>query len=124
IACADCRIDARVVGFGTETALTLRGNPAAPADRYDLAVTTSGRLRIRRWRGGAATVLGDVDSGIPELGNWAALPSTASGWSPVTLTAAVNGATRLSVTDGSAAALTSTGVAGMTATAAGVWFDD
>ena len=112
------------MGFGTETALTLRGNPAAPADRYDLTITSSGRLQIRRWRGGAAAVLGDVASGIPELGNWASLTFTASGSSPVTLAATVNGATRLTVTDGSAAALTSAGVAGMTATAAGVWFDD
>ena len=124
VICADCRIDARVVGFGTETALTLRGNPAAPADRYDLTITSSGRLQIRRWRAGASTVLGDVASGIPDLGNWASLTFSASGLSPVTLAATVDGVTRLTVTDGSAAALTSAGVAGMTATAAGVWFDD
>jgi hypothetical protein len=124
VTCADCRIDARMVGFGTEMALTLRGNTAAPKDRYDLAITSAGRLRIRRWRSGSATVLGDVASGIPYLNEWASFSFTVSGTAPVMLTGAVNGATKLTVTDGSSAALTAPGLAGMTNTMSGSWVDD
>ena len=124
VTCSDCRIDARMVGFGTEMALTLRGNTAAPKDRYDLAITSAGRLRIRRWRSGSATVLGDVASGIPDPGEWASFSFTVSGTAPVTLTGAVNGTTKLTVTDGSSAALTVPGLAGMTNTMSGSWVDD
>ncbi|HWE26063.1 MAG TPA: N,N-dimethylformamidase beta subunit family domain-containing protein [Myxococcales bacterium] len=124
ITCADCRIDARMVGFGTELALTLRGDPAAPQNRYDLALTSDGRLRIRRWRGGSVTVLGDVASGLPWLTEFESFSFTVSGTAPVTLTAALNGKVKLTVTDGSSAALTESGMAGFTNLVAGTWIDD
>jgi hypothetical protein len=125
VQCLDCRLDARLVGFGTELAVTLRSSPLGTAgDRYDAAITSSGRLRIRRWRSGAATVLGDVASGLPDLTEWASISFTVVGTSPVILTAAVNGQTRLTVTDGSASAIAVPGYAGFTATVAGVVFDD
>jgi hypothetical protein len=125
VQCADCRIDARLVGFGTELAVTLRGSPAGTSgDRYDAAITSSGRLRIRRWRAGSATILGDVASGIPDLRNWATISFTVTGTSPVVLTAGIDGQTKLTVTDGSSAAIATPGYAGFTATASGVWFDD
>ena len=124
VICGDCRIDARMVGFGTEMALTLRGSPAAPKDRYDLAITSAGRLRIRRWRSGSVTVLGDVPSGIPDLGKFTPFSFTVTGTAPVILTGAVNGVTKLTVTDGSSAALTAPGLAGMTNTMSGSWVDD
>jgi hypothetical protein len=125
IVCADCQIDTRLVGFGTELAVTLRGaSGSTTGDRYDAAITSSGRLRIRRWRGGSATVLGDVASGIPDLTDWARISFTVSGTAPVMLTVAVNGTPKLTIADGSAQALTTAGYAGLSATAAGVWFDD
>ena len=98
--------------------------PSASGDRYDAAITSSGRLRIRRWRSGTATLLGDVASGIPDLRNWASLSFTVTGTSPVVLTAAVNGQPKLTVSDGSPSAIGTAGYAGFTATASGVWFDD
>ncbi|HYV65293.1 MAG TPA: hypothetical protein VE964_03560, partial [Myxococcales bacterium] len=124
VTCRDCRIDARMVGFHTEMALTLRGNPAAPKDRYDLAITSAGRLRIRRWRSGSVTVLGDLPSGIPDLSKFTPFSFTVTGTAPVILTAAVNGVTKLTVTDGSSLALTAPGIAGMTNTMSGSWVDD
>jgi hypothetical protein len=122
VACADCEIETRLVGFGTELAVTLR--EASGGDRYDAAITSSGRLRIRRWRGGTATVLGDVASGIPDVTDWATIRFNVTGAAPVVLTAAVNGTTKLTVADASSQALTAQGRAGISATAAGVWFDD
>src|SRR5947208_3917783 len=83
-----------------ELSLTLRGNPNAPGDRYDLAVTSDNRLRIRRWRNGSATVLGAVSTGLPWLPEWESFSFTVSGNAPVVLTATLNGTTRLTVTDG------------------------
>jgi hypothetical protein len=124
LTCGDCRVDARMVGFGTELALTLRGDPSAPRNRYDLVLTSNGRLRIRRWRNGSVTVLGDVASGLPFLSDWASFSFTVSGTAPVTLTATLNGKVKLTVTDGSSAALTAPGVAGFTNLVAGNWIDD
>ena len=123
ITCADCRIDARLVGFGSlENGFTLRETPSG--DRYELVLLSNGHVQIRRWRTGSVTVLGDVPSGIAELGNWATFAFTAQGAGPVSLTAAVNGSTTLAVTDVSAQALTTAGAAGLTSRNAGVWFDD
>jgi len=49
VACGDCRIDAKRVGYGTgATGFTLRETPSG--DRYDLVVLSNGRVQIRRWR--------------------------------------------------------------------------
>ncbi|HTO99598.1 MAG TPA: hypothetical protein VMK66_21260, partial [Myxococcales bacterium] len=120
--CADCRIDAKMVNFGGgEAMLELRvsGN-----DRYALALTAGGKLEIRRYRAGAATVLGSVASGIPDLGEWHSFAFAVQGNGTVTLTASVDGVAKISATDSSASALTFAGASGIAATVAGILFDD
>ena len=123
LSCADCSVQAAVVNFSATTAaLDLR--EAASGDRYDLALTSAGRLQIRRHKGGTTTVLGDVASGIADLGNWATIALSATGAGPVQLVASVNGVPKLSVTDTSASALKGAGTAGLWTDLAGIWFDD
>jgi hypothetical protein len=123
LSCADCTVQARIVNFNAATAaLDLR--ETANNDRYDVGVTSTGRLQIRRHRGSTTTVLGDVASGIADLGDWATIALTATGAGPVQLVASVNGVPKLSVTDSSASAITSAGTAGLWTTLAGIWFDD
>src|SRR5438067_4176197 len=123
VTCADCRVDSRLVGFGTAaTGLTLREAPSG--DRYDMVVLSNGHLQIRRWKSGSVTVLGDAASGIPDLGDWATVAFTAQGAAPVQLTGSVNGVIRLSVTDASAQAIMTAGGAGLTSLWSGTWFDD
>ncbi|MDB4968339.1 MAG: uncharacterized protein JWN44_4028 [Myxococcales bacterium] len=117
VSCADCRVQARVVGFGVaETGIFVRGSGA---DRYELVLLGSGRLRIRRLRSGAATTLGEAASGIASLGEPATIALDARG---ATLQASVDGVTKLSVTD--ATPLTAAGAAGLVTSSAGVAFDD
>ncbi len=124
-ACGDCRVQADVIGFGSpETAIVLRAPSAAATARYDLALLGDGRVRIRRIKSGTTTVLGTAQSGLADLGAPATLSLSAAGAGPVTLTATVNGATKLTVTDSSTAAITAPGLAGLWATAAGVVFDN
>jgi hypothetical protein len=94
------------------------------ANRYVLALTTAGRLEIRRYAGTSFTVLGSAASGIPDLGELAAISFAVQGSGPVTLTGYVNGVAVLTVTDSSSSAYRSAGGAGMAATVAGIWFDD
>ncbi|MFN2547733.1 MAG: hypothetical protein ABR567_09900, partial [Myxococcales bacterium] len=122
VSCADCRIDAKMVNFaGGESMLELRVNGG---NRYALALTSSGRLEIRRYAGSAVTVLGGVASGIPDLGAWNSFSFNVQGAFPVTLTGYVNGVPKLSASDSSAAAYTGSGGAGISATMAGILFDD
>ncbi len=123
--CADCRVEARGVGFGVEElGLFARARASAPKDRYDAVVLGNGKLRIRRTVGGATTVLGEAASGIASLDEYARLTLTVTGSGPVTLTASVNGVARLTVTDSSPGSLSSAGSAGLWTTHAGVVFDD
>jgi hypothetical protein len=122
VSCSDCRIDAKMVNFaGGEAMLELR---VSGANRYALALMASGTLQIRRYAGTSVTVLGSVASGIAQLGAWHAFAFRVSGTSPVTLTAEVDGVPKVSATDTSASAYTSSGGAGIAATAAGILFDD
>src|SRR5439155_21121777 len=58
ITCADCRIDARLVGFGSpENGFRIGETPSG--DRYELIILSNGHVQIRRWRSGSMTVLGD-----------------------------------------------------------------
>ena len=122
VSCADCRIDASMVNFGGgEAMLELRVNGA---NRYALALTTSGALEIRRYAGTSVTVLASVASGIANLGAWHAFTFAVSGSSPVTLTAAVDGVPKLTASDSSSAAYPGSGGAGIAATVSGILFDD
>jgi len=122
VSCADCRIDARMVNFaGGEVMLELR---ASGEDRYALVLTASGRLELRRYRAGVKTLLGSTSTSIPDLKSWHAFSFTAQGAAPVTLTAWVDGAPRISATDSSASALSASGAAGIAATASGILIDD
>ncbi len=123
LSCADCSVQARVVNFAAGfVALDLRAS--ASNDRYDVALQGNGHLQIRRTRGGTTTVLGDVASGIADLGNWATIGLSATGSGPVQLVASVNGTPKLTVTDSSSSAIPGPGTAGMSASLAGIWFDD
>lgn len=123
--CADCRVEAQVIGFGiAPAALYVRAAPEAAWDRYDLLLVPDGKLQLRRYRGTSVTVLAEGPSGIANLDDAARLSLTANGAGPVTLTAAVNGITRLVTTDSSSQALTGPGQAGIWTTRAGVVFDD
>ncbi|MFL5319322.1 MAG: sialidase family protein [Myxococcaceae bacterium] len=116
--CADCRVEARVIGFGVpDTTLVLRAGDSSPYDRYEVSLEGDGKLQIRRWRGNVMTVLGTAPSGLSDLTAPATISLAASG---STLTASVNGAARLSVTDST---LTTAGRAGMATGNAGVVFD-
>jgi hypothetical protein len=111
------------VNFGAvPAALDLR--ESATNARYDVALLGNGQLQVRRWRSGVATVLGEVPSGIADLGNWATIALSATGAGPVQLMASVNGVPKLSVSDTSASAIVAPGTAGMSTTYAGVWFGD
>jgi len=114
---------ARVVNFAAgAVALTLR--QSAANDRYDVALLGNGRLQIRRIAGGTTTVLGDVASGVADLGSWATISLEASGAGPVQLVASVNGTAKLTVNDTSASAIVAPGTAGLSTSLAGIWFDD
>ncbi len=120
LSCGDCAVQADVDGFGDPVAIDLRVAPASPDNRYDLILQNTGHLQIRKHRGGAITVLGDVVSGIADSGNWSTLSLSATGSGPVSLVAKVNGAVRLSVTDSSN--VLGAGSAGMSAAISGIWY--
>ena len=121
VSCADCRVEARVVGFGVpEVALSLRA--ATARDRYDLVLLGSGVLRIRRVRAGVATTLAEGPSGIASLSDWATLSLQATGAAAVQLVASVNGIAKVTATDASASRLPSSGSAGLWTLNAGVAF--
>lgn len=121
VTCADCRVEAKVLGFGVpEIGVSLRAS--INGDRYDAILLGNGSLRIRRVRGGAMTTLGEVPGGAGPLDQWITVSLQAVGGNPVQLVAAVNGADRLSVTDGSTNAITSAGRAGLWTTRQGVMF--
>jgi len=111
-----------MVNFGGgEAMLELRGNGA---NRYALALTTSGALQIRRYSGTSVAVLASAASGIVDLSAWHAFTFAVSGSSPVTLTAAVDGVPKLATSDSSSAAYAGSGGAGIAATVSGILFDD
>ena len=125
IQCADCRIDVRAVGFGVaETAIFLRAQAGAQSDRYDLNLTNSNQLQIRRWVNGVATVLAQGPSGISDPSNWANISFVAEGPGPVTLTAFTGGVQRLKYLDGASQAVLAPGLSGISTRNAGVLFDD
>jgi hypothetical protein len=122
--CRDCTVEAQVITFGTQGGLYLRAPSPTSADRYDVVLLANNHVQVRRVGGGVVTVLADAASGAPTVDDWVGLSLTAVGASPVTLTARVNGTTRINVNDASGAALTGAGFAGMWTTFAGVDFDD
>src|SRR6185503_518268 len=97
---------------------------SAANSRYAVALLGNGHLQIQRRAGSAVTVLGDVASGVADLGDWATIGLSATGAGPVQLVAAVNGVTKLTVTDSSSSAIAAPGTAGMSTALAGIWFDD
>ncbi|TMA19044.1 MAG: hypothetical protein E6J88_18820 [Deltaproteobacteria bacterium] len=116
-------MQARIVNFAAATAaLDIRENAAN--DRYDVAILSTGYLQIRRHNGSTTTVLGDVASGISDLGDWATIALNVSGAGPVQLVASVNGVPKVSVTDSSPSAIVAPGTAGLWTSVAGIWFDD
>lgn len=122
-ACADCRVEASVLGFGVpEAALVLRSQVNAPRDRYDLVLMGSGRVQVRRHTAGVASVLGEATSGLSALDEPATLSLEASGASPAVLVAKVNGAVKLTAVDLASSPLGS-GRAGLWTRNAGVVFD-
>lgn len=122
--CADCRVEAEVIGFGVpDTAVFARERTNASGDRYQLSLRGNGALRLTRIIGGAATILGEAPSGLSSLSSPATLSLRVTGPGPVELIGTVNGAPRLFATDSSAQALTASGSAGMFTTIAGVVFD-
>ena len=124
VTCFDCRVEARVVGFGVrETALFLRGQGAGAQDRYEVVLRSNGAVQIRRWSGGSLATLAESASGI-DVRDYATLSLQATGRSPVQLTAYVNGRALLTATDTGALALGQGGSAGLWTTHAGVVFDD
>lgn len=123
--CADCRAEVKQIGFGVpEVGLAVRASNTGAYDRYDLIVTGSNTLRLRRWRNGSATVLAEAPSGIRDVSDWSTLSLSATGTGPVTLTASVNGSVKLTFTDSASNAITAAGRAGMWTKNAGVVFDD
>jgi hypothetical protein len=125
VACADCRVEARVLGFGVpEVVLFLRAPTATNGtDRYEAALLGTGRVAIRRVRAGVTTQLADAPAGV-SLRRFATLALEARGDGPVALTLSVNGAPLVAATDASAQAIAAAGHAGMASARAGVWFDD
>src|SRR5262249_12420923 len=92
---------------------------------YDVVLLASGAVQIRRVVGGIVTVLAQSTPVVTDLrGSFATLTLRATGAGPVTLSAAANGATILTTTDGSAAALQGAGYAGLWTSSAGVVFDN
>jgi hypothetical protein len=120
VSCADCRIDAEFNTFGTEAGYVLRAQP--DGDRYEMALTSSGVFQIRRIRAGTVTVLGQVASGI--FSTFDVYEFSVQGTGPVTLTASINGVTRLHVEDTTAQAIGTAGQPGLMAKVAGVPFDN
>ena len=117
-----CRVAASVTSFGVpEAALVAR---AQGADHYELVLLGNARIQLRRVRSGSIAVLADSASGLTDLTSPARLSLTVRGAAPVQLEASVNGTTVSSVSDGDAAALAGSGLAGLRTTRAGVWFDD
>ena len=122
VSCGDCRIDARVVGFGGGDAmLELRTRGAT---RYALVLAADGTLELRRYQSGTATTLARAPSGIADLTNWSSLSFSVSGTGPVVLNGYVNNLLRLSASDSGSQAITAAGAAGIAATMSGMWFDD
>jgi len=118
--CDDCRVQARLVGFGVpETALFLRAT--ASGDRYDLVLLGNGKLRLRRWHGAVATTLGEAASGV-DVRDWATLSLSVAGKTSVHLVGTVNGVPKLSATVSGALAIAGPGAAGFSSTRAGVCF--
>src|ERR1700686_1303575 len=118
--CDDCRVQARLVGFGVpETALFLRAT--ASGDRYDLVLLGNGKLRLRRWHGAVATPLGEAASGV-DVRDWATLSLSVAGKTSVHLVGTVNGVPKLSATVSGALAIPGPGAAGFSSTRAGVCF--
>jgi hypothetical protein len=123
VQCRDCTVTASVITFGTEGGVYLRAPTPTSSDRYDLVLLPNAHVQIRRVLGGSVTVLGDVASGVADLGTAVTLSLQATGSSPVTLVGRVNGATRLTAVD-SGAVLAGAGSAGLWTTNAGVVFDN
>jgi hypothetical protein len=120
--CRDCTVSAGVNGFGVpEVGVFLRANGASD---YDAILTGSGQVQIRREQAGGTVVLGQGPSGLSDLGVMSTLTLTATGASPVSLVATVNGRVVATASDSGSAALTGAGRAGMWTTRAGVVFDD
>ena len=109
-----------VAALQGETGRLLSGS----ANLSYVALLANGHLQIRRTRGGATTVLGDVASGIADLSNWSTIGLSATGSGPVQLVASVNGTTKLTVTDSSTSAVVAAGTSGISTQLAGVSFDD
>ena len=124
VECADCRVEFRFNGFGVpEVAAFARAHPAAPADRYELAILSDRRVELRRRRGSSVVVLGQAPSGLTDLTRPAVITLEIAGVSPVELVGRVNGTVRVVASDSDPGAL-QRGVAGLWTTRAGVWFDD
>ena len=122
VTCGDCRIDSRLVAFADgEAMLELRGSGTT---RYALALTTSGKLELRRYKSGVATVLASAASGIADLTDWASVSFSVSGTAPVVLKGYVAGVQKVTFSDSSTSALLTPGAAGIAATISGIWFDD
>jgi hypothetical protein len=122
-ACAGCRAEALVRPIDAiEAGVFVRGEHET-SDRYDAILVPGGLLRIRRLVAGRATVLAEGPSGIASPAGFARVALSASGGSPVTLVAEVDGVERLRAVDASAAALPGPGHAGLWAYGAGVRFD-
>lgn len=122
--CADCRVQASVIGFGVpETGVFLRSPSVSSPDRYDFVLLSNAHVQIRRVRSGVITVLADAPSGVSALDEPTTLALQSTGSAPVTLTGQVNGSTRVTASDGGAQAL-APGYAGLWTTNAGVVFDD
>jgi hypothetical protein len=123
-ACADCRVETVLAGFGVrESGVFVRGQGAVATDRYDAVILANGQVSIRKIRGTSVQVLGTAASGIPKLSRGAVLSLEASGAQPVLLVVKVNGAPRLSVED-DLDVISAPGLAGLWTTHAGVWFDN
>ena len=122
VSCRDCRIDARVVGFGGgEAMLELR---SAGSTRYALVLAPDGTLVLRRYLGGTVTTLKTAASGIADLTDWSSMSFSISGTAPVVLNGSVNNVLRVSATDSGSQAITAAGGAGIAATLSGIWIDD
>ncbi|MGZ6141709.1 MAG: hypothetical protein ACXWLM_00130, partial [Myxococcales bacterium] len=122
LSCGDCSVQASVINFAAApAALEVR---ESASNSYAVALLANGHLQIQRRIGSTTTVLGDVASGIADLGWWATIALKVTGAGPVQLVASVDGAQKLSITDSSASAIVAPGTAGLWTTMAGIWFDD
>jgi hypothetical protein len=117
--CAECTAAVSVISFGVrEVGLVLR--QTAAGDRYELVLRSGVTLQLRRVRGGVTTVLAEGPSGAGPANGSVRLELAASGTAALSLTARVDGVTRLSSSD---AAPLGAGVAGLVSSSAGVPFD-